>query len=205
MAHRYHFSIAKSPRQICEIVLGKERILYAIQTSNRARYLRMTVGLKDGLVVMVPRYGNERMVELFLRQKASWILKQLRRVEKLKSKTVLKHSKEEYEKNKYEFLKLVTQRIEFFNSLYRFSYKKISIRNQTSLWGSCTRGGNLQFNYKLSSLSKESIDYVVVHELCHLKEHNHGLRFWSLVAKTIPNYKEIRKTLRQYIMSDEIQ
>lgn len=183
-----------------EIVLGSEKISYAVKTSNRARYLRMTVSLSGGLVVTVPRYGNEHMVESFLRQKAVWILKQLRRMQKLKGKTVLKHSKEDYEANKHEFLKLVTQRIEFFNSLYRFSYKKISIRNQTSLWGSCTRAGNLQFNYKLSQLSKEAIDYVVIHELCHLKEHNHSRRFWNLVAKTVPDYKAIRKSLRGYLM-----
>lgn len=183
-----------------EITLERHAIAYTIRTSNRARYLRMTVSLSGGLVVTVPRYGNERMVELFLRQKASWILKQLRRMQKLKNKTVLKHSKEEYEKNKHGFFKAITDRVEFFNSLYGFRYHKISVRNQTSLWGSCTRAGNLQFNYKLSSLSPEAIDYVVVHELCHLKEHNHSRRFWNLVAKTVPDYKAIRKSLRGYLM-----
>ena len=190
----------KRSRVVHQIVLGNEKISYAIRTSNRARYLRMTVSLSGGLVVTVPRYGSEHMVESFLRQKAAWIIKQLRRTQKLKGKTVLKHSKEEYEANKHAFLVAVTKRVEFFNSLYRFSYKKIRIRNQTSLWGSCTRAGNLQFNYKLSHLSREAIDYVIVHELCHLKEHNHGLRFWVLVSKTVPHYKAIRKSLRGYLM-----
>ena len=69
-----------------EIELGGQTITYTIRTSSRARYLRMTVSLKDGLVVTVPRYGSERMVESFLRQKAAWILKQLRRMQKLKGK-----------------------------------------------------------------------------------------------------------------------
>lgn len=192
--------MVKGAHSIREIVLGNERVSYTIRHSSRSRYLRMTVSLSGRLVVTMPRYGNEHMVESFLREKASWILKQLRRMKKLKNKTVLKHSKEDYEKNKHEFLKLVTQRIEFFNSLYRFSYKKISIRNQTSLWGSCTRAGNLQFNYKLSQLSKQAIDYVVVHELCHLKEHNHSPRFWILVAKTVPEHKTIRKSLRGFLL-----
>jgi predicted metal-dependent hydrolase len=78
----------------------------------------------------------------------------------------------------------------------------IRIRNQTSLWGSCTRTGNLQFNYKLVYLPKRSVDYIVVHELCHLKEHNHSQRFWKLVEKMIPDYKQIRRSLRQYVMQE---
>lgn len=185
-----------------EIVLGSERVSYAIRRSSRARYLRMTIGATEGLVVTVPRYGGEHLVESFLRQKAAWILKHIHRVKRLEGRIVLKHSKEEYERNKHGFLAAIAKRVEFFNSLYQHEYRKISIRNQTSLWGSCTRAGNLQFNFKLSFLPQRTIDYVVVHELCHLKEHNHGARFWKLVEKTIPEYKAIRKSLHRYVMRE---
>lgn len=185
-----------------EIELNRERVSYLIRLSRRARHLRMTVGAKDGLVVTIPSPWHERFVEQFLREKSNWILKHIHRMEKFDNKITLKISKEEYEKNKTIFLKTIISRVEFFNSLYNFHYKKISVRNQTSLWGSCTRAGNLQFNYKLSLLPREAIDYVVVHELCHLKEHNHGARFWNLVEKTIPNHKTIRKSLRGYVMQE---
>jgi predicted metal-dependent hydrolase len=160
------------------------------------------MSFKEGLVVTLPRFGSEHLVESFLRQKSSWILKYLHRLQKQSDKIILKHSTEEYMKHKDAFLSEIKKRVDFFNSLYGYRYGKISIRNQTSLWGSCTRQGNLQFNFKLSFLPKEAIDYVVVHELCHLREHNHGKKFWELVGKTVPNYKAIRKSLRGYIMQE---
>lgn len=184
------------------IRLGEANVSYSVRVSRRGRHLRMTVGVKDGLVVIIPTPWHERYVQNFLREKAKWILKHLKSVSKQKNKTVLPHNNGDYAKNKKLFLQAVTKRVEFFNSLYNFQYNKISIRNQTSLWGSCTRAGNLQFNFKLSYLPQTSIDYVIVHELCHLKEHNHGPRFWHLVEKTIPEYKAIRKSLHGYVMQE---
>jgi predicted metal-dependent hydrolase len=162
----------------------------------------MTIDPDEGLVVTVPNGWFERFVEGFLQKKSAWILKHMKRMKKMEGRTVIKISKDEYEKNKNGFLKQIILRVEFFNSLYKFRYSKISVRNQYSLWGSCTRTGNLQFNYKLFYVSNEALDYVVVHELCHLKEHNHGLHFWKLVEKTIPDYKVIRKSLHQYVMKE---
>ena len=194
--------MVKRASVVRKIVLGGETISYSIRRSPRARYLRMTIGVTEGLVVTVPRFGGEHMVESLLRQKAAWILKHTRRMKRHEGKIVLKHSKEEYERNKHAFLAAITKRVEFFNSLYRHQYTKIAIRNQTSLWGSCTRVGNLQFNYKLNFLPQRTIDYVVVHELCHLKEHNHSHKFWALVGKTIPEHKIIRKSLHGYVMQE---
>ena len=164
--------------------------------------MRMVIELDGTVVVTVPHPWFTRFVEKFLRQKAKWILKHLDEVKKLEGKTLIKYSKREYEKNKSSVLKLVRERIEFFNTFYKFPHGRISIRNQTSLWGSCTRTGNLQFNYKLMYLPKRSFDYIVVHELCHLKEHNHSERFWNLVARMIPDYKAIRKSLHKYVMQE---
>ncbi|OGG11653.1 hypothetical protein A2Z00_01560 [Candidatus Gottesmanbacteria bacterium RBG_13_45_10] len=185
-----------------EIVLGDTKVFYTIRASRRARHLRMTIGLDEGLVVTIAHPWQERFVEGFLRQKSSWILKHINRMKKMQDKTVLPHSKIDYEANKAKFLKFITSRVQFFNSLYHHEYRNISIRNQTSLWGSCTREGNLQFNYKLTHLPEKTVDYIVVHELCHLRQHNHSQRFWDLVAKTIPDHKKIRKSLHNYIMKE---
>jgi predicted metal-dependent hydrolase len=180
-----------------EIEFGGNKVFYIIKPSRRGRYLRMTIGADGVVVVTIPHPSFERFVEKFLREKSAWILKHLDRVKKLGDRTVIKHSKKDYENNKDEFLKLVEERIKFFNSFYKLPYNRISIRNQMSLWGSCTRNGNIQFNYKLLYLPQRSRDYVIVHELCHLQEHNHSQRFWKLVAKMIPDYKAIRKSLHK--------
>lgn len=186
------------------ISLGGRVVGYTLRYNKRSRSVRIAIHPDNGLIVSVPGVWHERYVEGFLHQKSVWILKHLDALKKsMEGKTVIRYSKEEYENNKASVLALITERVEFFNSLYKFPYKKISIRNQTSLWGSCTRSGNLQFNYKLIHLPKNALDYVVVHEICHLQEHNHGVQFWKLVEKVVPDYKAIRKSLRSYVMKED--
>ena len=72
----------------------------------------------------------------------------------------------------------------------------ISIRDQHGRWGSCSGKGNITFNYKLVLLPPELRDYVVVHELCHLVELNHSRAFWELVGKILPEWKELRRALK---------
>ncbi|MEH6550089.1 MAG: SprT family zinc-dependent metalloprotease [Pseudomonadales bacterium] len=62
-------------------------------------------------------------------------------------------------------------------------------------WGSCSKKGTLMLNPHLVKASKESIDYVILHELCHIAEHNHGDRFWRLLTKVMPNWKEVKAKL----------
>ena len=89
-------------------------------------------------------------------------------------------------------------RVETFKSRLRFSYKAIKIKNQKTRWGSCSRNKNLNFNYKLIFLPKKQQDYIIIHELCHLKEFNHSRKFWSLVEKIMPDYLEIKNELRNH-------
>ena len=95
--------------------------------------------------------------------------------------------------------RLVNERIEYFNSVYGFKVGRVAIRNQKTRWGSCSKRGNLNFNYKIVLLPSHLADYIIVHEICHLGEFNHSKRFWSLVAKTVPDYLKVRKELKKYL------
>ena len=109
-------------------------------------------------------------------------------------------SRKLYHANKESARALVHERVRHFNQHYStkhgIAHGRITIRNQKSRWGSCSKKGNLNFNYKLVFLPEELRDYVIVHELCHVKEFNHGKGFWDLVAEVVPNHREMRKKLR---------
>lgn len=99
-------------------------------------------------------------------------------------------------KNSNLALELVRQKVSYYNGFYNFSLGKISVRDQKSRWGSCSRRGNLSFSYKIVFLPEDLANYLVVHELCHLKEFNHSKNFWSLVSQTIPNWVFLRRELK---------
>src|SRR3989339_53255 len=102
-----------------------------------------------------------------------------------------------YLKYKKDAETLVKERLEYFNQFYNYKWGRVTIRNQKTRWGSCSKHGNLNFNYKIVLLTPKQADYIIVHELCHLKEFNHSQRFWDLVAVTVPDYKEVRHSLRK--------
>jgi predicted metal-dependent hydrolase len=90
---------------------------------------------------------------------------------------------------------VIHDRLEHFNAFYGFPFARVTFRNQKSRWGSCSRRRNLNFNWRLVMAPIEVLDYVVVHELCHLKEMNHSSRFWALVAHQVEDSKAFRKWL----------
>lgn len=88
--------------------------------------------------------------------------------------------------------------VERCNAAYGFTFGRIRVKDQKSRWGSCSRAGNLNFSWRLLLAPSEVLDYVVYHELAHLKEANHSPRFWALVATVCPRYREQRRWLRQH-------
>ncbi|MDA3802756.1 MAG: M48 family metallopeptidase, partial [Patescibacteria group bacterium] len=96
-------------------------------------------------------------------------------------------NKTHYINNKEKAREVINSRLKYFSDIYKVTYGRVSIRNQRTRWGSCSGQGNLNFNYRLFSLDSKIRDYVIVHEICHLKEFNHGKRFWQEVSKTIPD------------------
>ena len=91
----------------------------------------------------------------------------------------------------------ITKRCTELGERYNLIPDKIIIRRQKTRWGSCSVNRTLSFNFKLMMLRADIIDYIIVHELCHLKELNHSSNFWFLVEEILPDYKQLRKELKQ--------
>jgi hypothetical protein len=82
---------------------------------------------------------------------------------------------------------------------YDFSPTALTVRILKTRWGSCSRTGRITLNSELLRLSEKYIEYVIIHELCHLKHHNHGKDFYALLAELCPDYKAIKRELGKYI------
>lgn len=89
-------------------------------------------------------------------------------------------------------------RTAYFHSITGGHYTSITIRDQKTRWGSCSSTGTLSFNYRLMFAPPRVLDYVVVHELCHLTHMNHSRDFWNLVASVMPDYKIYRSWLKEH-------
>jgi predicted metal-dependent hydrolase len=81
---------------------------------------------------------------------------------------------------------------------YGFKYQRIFIKNNKTLWGSCSGRNNINLNLHLVRLPAHLIDYVIIHELCHTVEKNHGPRFWSLMDSILTDSKRLSKELRKF-------
>ncbi len=187
-----------SKKRLCE-----KEIEYTLKKSKRARRLRLAVFCDGSVVVTAPHRMSDSAIEQFITQKSQWVIDKLDYFKQFPGrqlKTKGERQKDFVEHKEKAFL-LAKDRIEHFNNIYGFKYRRISIKNQKTLWGSCSKKGSLNFNYKIALLSLNFADYIIVHELCHLGEFNHSKRFWALVAKTIPDYWAIRKLLRKTSVS----
>lgn len=180
--------------------LPSGQIRYRLKVSRRARTMRLNVSAASGLVVTVPWFMEKSRFENFLLQKAVWILRKLKLAAKYKNRPRLKASVREYKELKAKASVLATAKIKYWNQFYNFSYNRVSIKNAKTRWGSCSKKGNLNFHYKIVELPEPLLDYLIVHELCHLTEFNHSREFWALVSKAAPEYKKLRSGLRRYII-----
>lgn len=121
-----------------------------------------------------------------------WYRRRKRVVRRKRASSVSKH----YLEHKEIARELVLARLEHFNRHYQLEWGRVSIKNQRRCWGSCSSLKNLNFSYKLFLLPACLRDYIIVHELCHLKEMNHGPQFWALVAEQVPDYQTRVRTLK---------
>lgn len=167
---------------------------YLLKRSARARALRISIYPDGGVVVTAPLRTSAVAIERFVAHSREWILK---KVAATANRQVIRVRRADIPRLKREALLLAEERVRHYAGLYGLSYRAISIRAQKTRWGSCSHRGNLSFNYRIAILPQHLVDYIVVHEVCHLGQLNHSKRFWDLVARAIPSHKADRAELRR--------
>ena len=93
---------------------------------------------------------------------------------------------------------VIPKRVRFYAEQMGETFGNITIKNQKKRWGSCSSARNLNFNRRLIMAPQEVMDYVIVHELCHLRQMNHSNAFWQEVEMVLPDYKMHKKWLETY-------
>lgn len=185
-----------------KIYINEKYIYYISRKSTRAKSVRLSV-FRDGSVsVTSPVYIPETSVERFIREKSKWLISKIAQFTEspIPTGSITHRGRKDYLKYKEEARRLVKGRLEHYNEIYKFKYKRVAIRDQKTRWGSCSTSGNLNFNYKIALLPSHLADYIIVHELCHLKEFNHSKCFWDLVSLEIPNHNKLRHELKKMTM-----
>lgn len=167
-----------------------------IRSSRKTIALEIT---RDGrLLVRCPNRMAREAIETFIRDKAGWIEKHMPAKPK---EPVSRFTEMQLREFANTVKALLPSRLEYFAKQLGVSYNRVTIRSQRSRWGSCCKHKdgvyNLNFNCLLALVPPEVMDYVVVHELCHIREMNHSKAFWALVESVLPDYKSRKKWLRE--------
>ena len=166
---------------------------YSIIRSQR-KTIAIQITAEGKVVVRCPHRTTVATVEAFLREKSDWIHAHLRKKAALPPAEPYTNAQRQAlgERTKV----LLEQRLPALAKKVGVTFHNVTVRAQRTRWGSCSSKGNLNFNCLLALVPPEVFDYVVVHELCHLREMNHSPKFWAEVEKYHPDYKACRQWLK---------
>jgi predicted metal-dependent hydrolase len=166
---------------------------------DRARRYLIRVR-EDGIVrVTVPRWGSKREAKAFAEREHAWIEKQLQRVARERSRLRPQPLAPDAERALRSRAKQeLPPRLLEIATLHGLAVTRITVRDQRSRWGSCARSGHICLNWRLVTMPDFVRDYVMIHELMHLKRMDHSPAFWKLVEAACPAYRDARAWLKTF-------
>lgn len=171
-----------------EIQINGEKIQYKI---IKSKIKNLYIHIKNGeVIVKIPTRISKKKAKEFVEKKAKWILEKV----KEQQKQIQKEEKIE-EQDIQRLAKIVEKQIKKYSEKLQIKPNKVRIRNINYAWGSCSSKKNITINSKLAKKEEKVIEYVVLHEMCHLIHMNHSKEFWKLVENNMPEYKKYKKIL----------
>src|SRR5262245_61801390 len=186
----------------------------------RARRYVLRVGADGVVCVTMPRWGSKREAAAFAEREHAWIQKQLRRNEERRTNSEDPRTNSEAPRTNSEAPRTNSEapetasearlrakrdlppRVFELAARHGLTVARVSVRNQKWRWGSCSRAGHICLNWRLVNMPESIRDYVIIHELMHLKRMDHSPRFWKLVEQACPDFQIARRWLRQQARVD---
>ena len=165
---------------------------YTLVLSRRRRSIAIMIDPDRGVVVYAPHRVGERVLAKVLEERRGWIEKKLAQMAARQAEPKI-----DFDGSLDEAVWLINERVGHYSRVMGLVPKKVSVKEQRRRWGSCSSlTGAVHFNWRLVMAPPAVLDYVVVHELAHIKHPNHSRDFWALVAQYAPGCKACRKWLR---------
>jgi len=166
---------------------------YKYTKNSRAKHYRITIK-SDHVRVTIPKWGSQKKAESFVATKQEWINKSFNKLVQ-EQRDYSYFSIEELRSEAHDY---IPPRVKLLAKKYGFVFNAIRIKNIRTRWGSCSSRKNLNFSLHLMKLEPHFIDYVILHELAHTVEMNHGPRFWSLLESVYPGAKAIDRDMKSF-------
>jgi predicted metal-dependent hydrolase len=164
--------------------------IYYVRHRRARRYL-LRVEHDGRLRVTIPRGGSRREADAFVGRHLDWVAR-----ERARLTTTSTVSFEERYRNRQQARAELPARLLELAARHGLTVTRVSVRNQRTRWGSCGRDGHISLNWRLVLMPADVRDYVLVHELMHLRRLDHSRAYWRLVAAACPRYREARQWLR---------
>lgn len=165
--------------------------IHFVRTRRARRYV-LRVRPDGDLRVTIPRGGSQREALQFAERHLDWANRQ-------RSKVLARRRPAHEEKSlRAQAARDLPPRLLAFAAAHGLNVTRVTIRNQRSRWGSCSPRGHIALNYRLVLMPEEVRDYILIHELMHLRQANHSIRFWRLVEAACPRFRESERWLKAH-------
>lgn len=165
------------------------KIQYELIRSKR-NTISIQVDENCNVTVRAPRFVSQKRIDEFLEEKKLWLQDAITKQQE-KAKNIVEYSAEDTEKMRKLAKEIIPQKVERFSKIMGVTPSSVKINSAKKRYGSCSAENNLNFSLYLMDKDEKFIDYVVIHELAHIKHHNHSKEFYSFIEQFMPNYKEI--------------
>lgn len=143
------------------------------------------------IIVRAPHFVSDKKIDAFVQSKKQWLEKTIID-QREKAKNVKTYTDEEIKTLRKNAKEVIPKKVEFYSQMMGVTPKSVKINSAKKRYGSCSGDNNLNFSLYLMTREEDFINYVVVHELAHIKHHNHSKDFYSFVENFVPDYKRFK-------------
>lgn len=164
---------------------------------SRRKTLALEIARDGALIIRAPLPASMEYISKFIKQKNAWIAQKqaINRQKWQMAASLGKKSRAEIDQLRSQAEQMIPARAGYFAYLLGLKHGHVRITNAKTRWGACSRNGNLSFSWRLAMAPARVVDYVIIHELIHILEHNHSRRYWAKVRAAYPEYKNCKQWL----------